>query len=217
MPSLHSRRGFETGSSQTQATFTGIVVQDLTENSYGLPEFGIFASFDDASDDVLTVGNANIVSSTGFFHNSINGQGQSALPFTEAETAISDFPEADSFVTIGLFTGNNNATAIGLGFDEQEFINGNNLGASAAWANFDPFNNAGLAGPSGLVLLAVFTPTNDEFGNPGVVSGTLTVGYHVENGKSPQFGTATFITPAPGALALLVLAAMGGSRRRRDD
>ena len=199
------------------ATFTGLLVQDITSNSYGLAEYALYAHFDDPADEMHVVGDANVISTTGFFHNSINGMGQSALPFTEEETAISDFPEADSFVTVGLETGDDNATILTFGFDEDAFISGNNLGTNAGWANLNPFNDAGLAGQDGLVLLGIFTPTNDEVGNPGVVSGTLTVGYSVEKGKSPQFGTGTFITPAPGALALLGLAAMRGSRRRRGE
>jgi MYXO-CTERM domain-containing protein len=164
---------------------------------------------------VLNVFDANIQSTSGFFHNSINGGGQSALPFTAAETAISDFPEADSFVTIGLETGDDNETLLTFGFDEDAFINSNNLGENGGWLNLNPLNDAGLAGAEGLVLLAVFTPTNDAFGNPGIVSGTLTVGYHVEEGKSPQFGTGSLVTPAPGSLALVGLAALFHSRSRR--
>jgi MYXO-CTERM domain-containing protein len=187
-------------------------VQDITANSYGLSEYALYASFDDPMDEVFVIGDANITSTTGFFHNSINGAGQSALPCTEAETAMSDFPEADSFVTIGLFTGDDNATMLGFGFDEQSFIFGNNIGSNVGWVNADPFNDAGLAGADGLVLLGVFTPTNDASGAPGIVSGTITIGY----APDPESPTASFVTPAPGSLALLGLAAIGAPRRRRS-
>ena len=207
---------FHIHSNASEAAFLGLFVQDVTSNSYELSEYAIYAHFDVETDEVFVVGDANIASTTGFFHNSINATSQSALPFTAAETAISDFPEADSYVTIGLETGDDNETVLTFGFDERSFINGNNLGANGGWLNANPFNDAGLAGADGLVLLAVFTPTNDEFGNPGIVSGTLTVGYSSEKGKSPPV-TASFVTPAPGGLALLALAVMRGSRRRRGE
>jgi MYXO-CTERM domain-containing protein len=197
---------------QAQAKFIGVIVQDITSNSYGLSEYAVYAEFDDPLDEVFLVFNANIISTTGFFHNSIDGAGQSALPFTADETAMSDFPEADSFVTIGLPTGDNNATMLTFGFDERSFIVGNNIGSNVGWVNGDPFNDAGLAGPDGLVLLGVFTPTNDATGAPGIVSGTITIGY----APDPESPTASFVTPAPGSLALLGLAALLRSRRRRQ-
>jgi hypothetical protein len=87
---------------------------------------------------------------------------------------------------------------------------------SGAWFNANPLNDAGIAGIDGRVLVAVFTPLNDDTGRPGVVSGTLTVGYGSPDVPGAQFGTASFITPGPGGLGLLALAGVaGGSRRRR--
>lgn len=202
-------------STVASATFIGLEVVDITDNDDGLMEYAIYAIFDDPTDILLAVGNANITTSTGFFHNSIGGMGQSALPFTEFETGISDNPDADSFVTIGLMTGDGNMTLLDPWFDEDAFIFGNNLGSYAGWLN-NPFpqNDQGVPGPNGEVLIAVFTPLNDANGIPGIISGTLTVGYSV-GGPDPKFGTDSFYIPAPGSLALLALAALAPRRRRR--
>ena len=106
-------------SSVASATFIGLEVVDITDNDDGLMEYAIYAIFDDPTDILLGVGNVNITTSTGFFHNSIGGVGQSALPFTKFETGISDNPDADSFVTIGLMSGDDNATILFGSFDEE--------------------------------------------------------------------------------------------------
>ncbi len=194
------------------AKFIGLYVQDITDNDDGLSEYALFAMFDDPTDNLLGVINVDIITNTGFFHNSIDGSGQSALPFTDAETSISDNPDADSFVTIGLMTGDDNETILSASFDEDSFINGTNI--VGAWFNFNPQNGQGLPGPDGEVLIAVFTPLNDGNGLAGIVSGVLTVGYSI-GGQDPLFGTDSFITPVPGTLGLFALALFTGKRRRR--
>ncbi len=199
-------------SSAASATFIGLEVVDITDNDDGLMEYALYAIFDDPTDILHIVFNANVTSTTGFFHNSIGGMGQSALPFTEFETSISDNPDADSFVTIGLMTGDDNTTMLSPSFDKNAFINGNSV--IGAW--FNPFapNGQGVPGPNGEVLIAVFTPLNDANGIPGIVSGILTVGYS-DGGPPTKNGTASFYIPAPGSLALLALAALAPRRRRR--
>ncbi len=199
-------------STVASATFIGLEVVDITDNDDGLMEYALYAMFDDPTDILLNVFNANITTTTGFFHNSIGGMDQSALPYTKFETSISDNPDADSFVTIGLMTGDDNATMLDQWFDEEAFIYGNNLGSFAGWFAF-PQIEQGIPGPDGEVLIAVFTPLNDANGIPGIVSGTLTVGYSV-GGPNPKFGTDSFYIPAPGSLALLALAALAPRRRR---
>ncbi len=203
-------------STVASATFIGLEVVDITDNDDGLMEYALYAVFDDPSDILFIVFNANVTTTTGFFHNSIGGMGQSALPFTEFETGISDNPDADSFVTIGLMTGDGNMTALDPFFDEEGFIFGNSLGSNAGWFNSFFDNGQGVPGPHGEVLIAVFTPLNDANGIPGIVSGTLTVGY-IAGGPPAKSGTDSFYIPAPGSLALLALAGLGwhGRRRRR--
>jgi hypothetical protein len=199
-------------SCHAHATFLGIQVLNTTGNSIGLAEYSIYAEFDNPGDELYGV-LSNIQVTTGFFHNTINGMGASALPFTSAQSAMSDHPDADSFVTIGLPSGENNVTDLLPGFDIDGFLYGTTLGEEGAWA-VSTGNGQGLAGPSGLVLIAVFTPLNDAAGIPGVVSGTVTVGYGAADG-SLQFADASFITPGPGALGLLALAGLMGRTRRR--
>ncbi len=194
------------------ATFIGLEVVDITDNDDGLMEYALYAVFDDPTDVLLIVFFADITTTTGFFHNSIGGIGQSALPFTEFETGISDNPDADSFVTIGLMTGDDNATMLFGSFDEDAFINGNSV--IGAW--FNPFapNGQGVPGPNGEVLIAVFTPLNDANGVPGMIGGTLTVGFSNPDLPPGQSGSDSFFIPAPGSLALLALAALAPRRRR---
>jgi hypothetical protein len=99
-------------------------------------------------------------------------------------------------------------------FDVLGFLLGSTLGQDGAWGLLTN-NGQGLAGPSGLVLIAVFTPLNDASGAPGVVQGSVTLGYGAADG-SLQFVDAFFITPAPGALGLLALTGLMGKRRRRQ-
>ena len=195
--------------------FVSLQVTNITNNNDGLSEYAIYAVFDAPTDELLSIFDANISTTTGFFHNTLAGKGASAMPFTTAELAVSDNPDADSFVTIGLDTGDGNNLMLDPLFDENEFISGSTLGTNAGWFVF-PDNDQGVAGPRRQVLIAVFTPTNDVAGHAGIVSGTLTLTYDDSPGPGlPVFVDASFITPAPGAVGLLALAGLGGRRRRR--
>jgi hypothetical protein len=195
------------------ADFVCLEVQDVTSNGLGLREYALFARFDHPLDEVLGI-QSNISVTSGFFHNTIAGSGESIFPFTTEVRAQSDYPDADSFVTVGLDTGDGNETVVDQNFDVNGFLFGNSLGTDAGWYNSNPFNDAGLAGVDGLVLLAVFTPLNESKGAMGVVSGVLTLSFQPA-GAGLAFANATFITPAPGALGLLALAGVMGRRRGR--
>jgi len=195
------------------ATFIDLVVHDITNNNLGLAEYAVYAVFDHPGDELVVVNPELIVSTTGFFHNSINGGGQWALPFTSAQSAMSDHPDADSFVSIGLFTGDDNATDLAPAFDIDAFVSGNTI--SEGWFNSNPLNDQGVAGDDLLVLIAVFTPLNDASGRAGIVTGTVLVSYGTPDQPGVQLGTGSFITPAPGALGLLALAGVFGRSRGR--
>jgi len=198
--------------------FIGLEVRDITNNQLGLREYAIYAVFDAPGDVLYGIGNANIASTTGFFHNTIDGQGASALPFTAAQTAISDHPDVDSFVTISFDTGDNNTIVLSADFDTDAFINGTTLGESVGWAVTipPPVGKQGNQDQEGRVLIAVFAPLNGFDGSPGTVTGSLLIGWDAP-GQTVQFSPASFITPAPGALGLLALAGLTGRSRRRRD
>jgi len=195
-----------------QAEFVCIEVVDVTSNALGLKEYAIYARFDDPVDTLYGV-ESSISVDTGFFHNTVQGTQASVLPFTVAQTAMSDHPDVDSFVTIGLSVGDENATVVNPDFDVLGFLFGSTLGQDGAWGLLIN-NGQGDAGPSGLVLIAVFAPLNGASGAPGVVQGSVTLGYGAADG-SLQFVDASFITPAPGAVGLLALAGVAGRSRRR--
>jgi hypothetical protein len=201
-------------SSAAMGEFVGLQIENITSNNDGLEEYALYAIFNSPTDNVLGVSHASIFTTTGFFHNTIAGGQQSALPFTSAQNALSDNPDADSFVTVGLFTGDGNGTILSPKFDQDECLFGDTL-TDSAWFYFPPNSGQGIPDGQGRVLLAVFTPTNDLAGSAGVVSGNLTVGYSV-GGPLPEFGVGSFITPAPGALGPLALAGVMGTRRRRE-
>jgi hypothetical protein len=190
--------------------FVGISVEDITQNDDGLKEYAIYCVFDDPSDLLISVG-GDIGSTTGFYHSSVNGM-KSALPWTAAENALSNNPDVDSFVTIGLTTGDNNITDLLPSFSEADFFEGNSLGNEAQWVALS--QTQGLAGSSGKVLIAVFAPTNDLSGRTGIVSGELVIGY-MKGGTTSALGFDSFTTvPAPAVCAALVLCPLVSRRRR---
>jgi hypothetical protein len=192
------------------ATFVGICVDDITSNDDGLKEYAVYLCFDDPADGIIGVSKANVVSSTAFFHSLVNGE-KSALPWTVAQNAISDNPDADSFVTVGLFTGDGNTTMLGPGFDEAAFLNGTTLGTDASWFAF----NSAFAGPSGKILVAVLAPLNDASGNAGIVSGLIHFVY-AKGGTTITVAEDTFTTvPAPAGGIMLLVAPFLMRRRRR--
>lgn len=196
------------------AAFVSIAVEDVTANDDGLAEYAVYAMFDNPNDWLNGIAQANIFSSTGFYHSSVNGQ-KSALPWTTAQNALSDNPDVDSFVTIALSYGDFNQTNL-VNFDLDAFFNGTSLGEDVLW--YSPAAPIqGLAGEDLKVLIGVFAPLNDNSGNAGVVSGTLYVSYfNSTTGKADVAFTSFTTVPAPAALSLFLAAtAFAQGRRRR--
>jgi hypothetical protein len=215
---VHSKYGLAVSSvvaiaSQVHGDRLGLHVVNMTNNDDGLLEFAVFARFDRPTDELLNIFDANIASATGLFHDTIDGSDASALLFTSSQAAMSDNPDADSVVTIGLVTGDGNNTLLDPNCDASACITGSDLGVNAGWLSF-PTQDQGVPDAEGRVLIAVFAPLNDAFGTPGIVSGSLMLTYRDRFG-TPQFGLASFATPSHGGLGLLALAGVIGPRRRR--
>jgi hypothetical protein len=201
------------------AGFVGIVVQDVTDNGVGLAEYAIYAKFDNPDDELIGIVDPMVTVTTSFYHSTVDGQ-KSALPWTTAENAIADTPDVDSFVTIGLATGDGNSTIVFQPFDMDAFLNGSSLVGTpgGGWVQTNVGNPQGTPNAEGLVLVAVLSPTNDVTGTPGIISGNLTFGFSDgRSGPGVTYITASFTTvPAPSAgLALFAATALSRSRRRR--
>jgi MYXO-CTERM domain-containing protein len=179
------------------AGFTGLSVE--------MEEAGVFrlyANFDDAGDTVVNVFNSNISNAGGWKHDDVAGG--TWIPLGAGGPG-------DSFVTIGGEPSFTNTTTLDPNFDNNT-ANQTSLGVNAGWFNGNPPNNQGNAGVEGKVLLARFVhQTLDD------TVGGLELTFTTAAGDT-VFGGGDFTTnpvPAPGALALLGLAGLAGTRRRR--
>jgi hypothetical protein len=124
----------------------------------------------------------------------------------------------DSYLVIGgLATGSNSTNAdpswpaAGGSWNRPDVPNGVNAG----WFNSNPPNLQGRVGSAGNtatdVRLGQFVVDRDANGG----TWNLKIGYTDGVTTTVQFAETTFSLPAPGAVALLGLAGLVGSRRRR--
>ena len=195
------------------AGFTGLnLVEDFVgagwnDNGFGgtgLSAYRLYATFDGLGDDgVLAVFGqpgdlAVVTSSDGLFHN--DGLGGLTAPLDLTGVGIWG-NQWDTYVTIGVTTSAGDATGVSPGFATAT----NNLGSS--WSNdnagwFVTPDDAQSVGNN--VLIAQFVVAAGES-----VSGQV----NILTRENETFKGLAF--PAPGALALLGLAGVTGSRRRR--
>ena len=194
------------------------------DNPFGLFVVRIYAIFDRPGQDRVEAiaGTVNtpmhIEVFGGSFYNTPNvGTDQAPTTFQ-----IGLFPSLafDTFVTIGVKSVGTNGQpkdnlTIPPGFPAG--ITGNVLETSeSGWgvtpfeAQGDPFNAAASYPGNGQILIAQFTGTPGTF----QMFGTFLLQY-TSNGVSGQQSVVSFVVPAPGAFALLGLAGLCGTRRRR--
>ena len=204
--------------SVTAADFDG---GDVTVNVQDL-----YLASDDSADTVLNIYNMRTVSDgqvnyfqsftgTGWQPNNLGG------PFDTAALRT-----ADSFVTIGGFEQGvlrpEQAPGAGSGSGLDPNFGGNDAeypAENAGWFNGNPPNLNGLVGAvpeaDGETLgLGVFVGRFAFGGDFSIIDSTLEVTWNQGLG-SPGNQQEFLVTPAPGALALLGLAGLTGSRRRR--
>ena len=195
------------------AGFVGIYGDSY--ESGGFAVIDVYAQFDTGDDVVLNVFNANISNSdgSGWFHD--DPVGGSWNPFLVDSGAI------ESFVTIGGFGGpfNNSWTTPDPNWGDDGF-NQAGIPANAGWFNNNPPNLAGQAQDLGdgmfgtwlgrFVIDLPSSPVSLNF------AGSLTFNQGLgTDPEQPSFDASIAYVPAPGALALLGLAGLAGSRRRR--
>ena len=203
--------------SVTAADFDG---SDVTVNVQDL-----YLSSDDAADTALNVYNLNLVESAQVnYFQSFTGTGWQPTnlggPFDAAALRL-----ADSFVTIGGFAQDTiipeQAPGAGAGTGLDPNFGGNSAsmpGTDAGWYNGSPPSLNGQVGSvpetSGdLIGLGVLVGRFAYDGDFDLIGSTLEVTWNQGLG-TPGQQEGFVVTPAPGALALLGLAGLGGRRRR---
>jgi MYXO-CTERM domain-containing protein len=195
------------------ADFVNVHVVNLADVGGDAPTYRVVASFDNPADAVLGVGAIAGIGALSFTSTSplVNAGG----PF--AGLKGEDFAQQplsaawDSYVTIGASGSPGNDTNYSPGFAGSDGINRIIEGSSFSETNGGWYDsNPGTQEAGGEVLLAQFT-LDGTFELSGVLSWKAA-------GQPPtEFNNEFFsVTPAPGALAFLGLAALAGARRRRS-
>ncbi len=212
-----------TGSSD--AGFVGITTTSKP-NDFGLLVVNVYAIFDRPGEDRMEAiaGTPNtplrIEVHNGTFYNTPNVSTDKA-PST---ALISFFPslEFDTFVTIGVKAVGTapgaqpkDNTALSPGFPPG--ITGSVLETNAAgWGigalelQSDPFNAPFSFPGNGQIIIGQFSTTNGT-----AISGEFLIQYTSNGVQFQQLVVSFFHVPGPGALALLGLAGLMGTRRRR--
>lgn len=203
--------------------FAGVASADYTGLSGELHANGgvsgtwtarIYANFSDAGDMLNAVygdsGNTlSVGTDTSFYQNTFGGPTSTSI-----NPALYDaFPSLvyDSWVTIGLEDQTGNAL-LDIGIDFSDFEAGGGISTNNGSWFATPDDPQVLAGSEMRVLIGQFT----VYGS-GHVSGVLNMQGKTAGGDNwVATGVAfDYAIPAPGALALLGLAGLAGTRRRR--
>ena len=198
------------------ADYTGVTLVEVGEILPGTTTYRIFANFDAIDDRFLAVnGDANFGDAGALRFQSTADLVQDAGAFNG--TAFGDRPNlfdlngADSWVSIGInMAGNGSDTAFSPGF-----LGGDGASSVIVGSFFEQLDNGGYfdQNPATVegdgAILAQFTlPTGAEWSYQGVVS-------WADSSGGPFSNTFSVVVPAPGAVALLGLAGLAGTRRRR--
>jgi len=203
---------FATGA---MADYTGLT-SDVSFNIDGTWTSRIYANFTAETDELDAVyGDTSheltVTSSDGFF----NGTGTGATAALNSNALWDFFPsnEWDTMVSIGMTHADSGGTMSDIGIDFTDFnLGGDIVTTNGSWYSTPDQPNV-LAGADMRVLLGQFT----MYGLDSSVSGVLNL-----QGKVGDFETFTvndvafyYEAPAPGAIALLGLAALASRRRRK--
>lgn len=212
------------------AGFTGWTAAMSSDANYIYMD--VFAGFNSASDHVLNVFDMNIASQGANFY---QAPGTSTSRWSPGAYTSSD-TSADSFVTLGdtVYEGVRYAgttIAADPSFTNYNTFNATSIPTNAGWYATTPLGPEGDAvalsaiqgkqwfGEDSLFVVRVahfvFTVSSVQPGS--TVSFAGSTGYRTGSSTDASFGTDTtiFQVPAPGALALLGVAGIIGSRKRR--
>ena len=195
-------------SSVASAAFTGLAADSYINGDFAVVD--LYACYDSGDDVTLNAFNADITN-LDWNHDDFLGPNWSPV------LALSD---VDSFVAIGGTTGAGNSTS---GDPNFENLDGASIPDLAGWFPGAPPNLQGQAAANEAVgdgfytLLGRFviaTPTAPASLDVNSISLTYNQGLGTPAEQTTTSGSFAFV-PAPGALALLGLAGLAGSRRRR--
>lgn len=186
------------------AGFTGISVQDLG-NVAGdgvSTTYRVFAEFDDATDVALSLG--GVAGGTPLSYATLSGDG--TMLFAGDDIAQPGSDPAASWLTLGLATDLVFSPGFGGGAPGPYFV-------GDAWS----YENGGILDADtgtpidgGTIVIAQFTIASDA-----VVRFTGNVGWIPAGGGGATESPFSVVVPGPGGLALLGLAGLAGTRRRR--
>ena len=188
-----------------QAGYTGMHAESDGGNAYGTT-WRIYADMDAGSRLDAVYGNSTHVLSIdgSFYQNSYGGNTQASI--NPAFVAVFPSLAFDSWVTVGDVYWTDNAVAT-IGIDFTGFAAGGGITTSnGAWYVTPDDSQGDEAG--GSVLIGQFT----------TLDGSMPTGQVSLQGSSADGSTWVaegVWVPAPGALALLGLAGLAGTRRRR--
>ena len=169
-----------------------LIVVEITDpetESEGLKEFDLFAAFDEPTDRLLNVLNANATCDDPPCWVDFQGF-PSALPLSERIWDIFDLTY-DCYVTVGIQFLDDDSAVLGdpsLLISEQDFVDGMTLGPNAGWFAA-PFNDQGLAGsyPDDQIRIASFTTPVGK-----TIEGELSIIYQ-DDADQLFIGTKSFV------------------------
>ena len=204
-----------TGSATAGLTGVSFAVVDL--GAVGGTTYRFYADFDDPTDQLLAVsGNQNVA---GFLMTTTTVLMNDGGPFAGTKNEDFVFLGAawDSWVTIGASTFGTNDTDYSPGFLGSDGVSAVIVGSTLSQADnggwFD--SNPSTAENGGTVLIAQFTVMDESDGTRGEINMTGTIDYNPAGNPPASSEFFTIRTPAPGVLALLGIAGLAGTRRRR--
>ena len=150
-------------SSKAMAEFFDVVVEQYVDPlaaKSGLHVVNLYAATDDPADELLSVGNVNIITSTGlYWQHPFGGHHAPFEPFIEIDPLLA----FDSFITIGVRVDDGTDQT---GHDPEFYENVFNTEGILAggWFNAQPGNGQGDPDENGRVLIAQLTLDNPEVG-----------------------------------------------------
>lgn len=174
-----------------------------------------FAGYNIAAIDDFTLAEASNIDSVSFVMNGWNGYAGSAGVIEYTVNIYSSIDAAGASLTGDVFSATGSASADGGWTGSGELMSmltdGLTLDAGTYLLSVTPRNDFSGNGQTGIMASDIGN-ANGYQANP---NGGFGFGAYQQTGKNYAYGMNGSVVPAPGALALLGLAGLAGTRRRR--